>query len=169
MHNYSTIKTLFVSGLTLFIIACSGSSEKEGKQKPADTAVVNTPPSTEPTEVKNEQPVKKCFSNDGLQYNAVITMKLIGDQVMGMVTTEELESQKKETVDFEGSISKNQLTVKFKGTPPLMGKASEWTTRPWALATKEGKETLRIIFNAKNYDNNKWAETAYEFVLTDCK
>jgi len=171
MHTSSTIKTLLVFGLALFIIACNSSSEKKKKEKEkiVDTTVGNASSASEPPVIKIDQPIKKCFSNDGLQYRTIVTMKLIGDQVLGMVTTEELESHKKETADFEGSVSNNQLTIKFKATPPPFGKASEWTTRPWSLDTKTGKETLRIIFNAKNYETNKWAETVYEFALADCK
>ena len=63
--------------------------------------------------------------------------------------------------------------VKFTGTAPVVGSASEWTDKPWTIGQLEGKrqsmDVLHIIFNAKNYNTNKWEDSDYQFAQVECK
>lgn len=178
------IKTLITATLALFIISCnSAKKDKEATDKPAaDTAVATTaPPPTDDTAVAPAAAVaKKCFSNDGLKYTTTVTINFEGSKVSGTVTSEDMGSGKKETDTFDGIAKGDKLTVKFKGKAPVVGDASEWTTKPWtitqgtsasatSLATASSPEKLVIVFNAKNYETNKWGETGYEFALSNCK
>ena len=171
-------KTLFAAILALFVIACNSSSSNEKNPKKdnmtIDTSVAPAPPPTTPApNVKMEPAPGKCYSNIGLKYKTVITINIGSSEVSGNVTSEELGSGKKETTAFEGTFLNDKFTIKFKGTPPVIGAASEWTDKPWTLELLEGKgqwlEKLHIIFNAKNYETNKWSDTDYEFVLVECK
>lgn len=153
-----------------FILACNNSAQNKEKEKPvAETASVKPadPVVTEaaPAPVTTET---KCYSNEGLKYETVITVAFNGNTVSGNVMSRDLGDDKKETVKFSGTRDGNTLLVKFEGQPPVVGAASEWTNKPWKLETT-GKETLHIPFNAKNYDTNKWEETDYAYVLTPCK
>lgn len=175
MQTSLTFKTILAAGIALFIISCSNNSKEKVKiteitlqdikQEEKDVEPPPPPPpKPEPPMINAE---KKCFANDGLKYKTVVIFFLGGNIVMGNVTSEELDSGKKETTEFTGKLEENRITVKFKGNPPVVGVASEWTDKPWRIETKNGKENLHITFNAKNYESNKWEETDYEFVL--CK
>jgi len=89
--------------------------------------------------------------------------------LLGNVTSEDLGSGKKETAEFTGTKDGDKITVKFKGNPPVVGAASEWTDKPWIMKKEGGKETLKIVFNAKNYESNRWEEINYDFALVSCK
>jgi hypothetical protein len=176
MQTKQIIKAVFTTTIAFVIISCnSAKKDKEATNNPgADTAAATTPPPPPPTIDTTAAPavavVKKCFSNDGLKYNTVITVNYIStSEVDGSVTSQEMGSDKKEVVKFTGKVSGDKLTIKFDGKPPVIGDASEWTNNPWSIDNKVGKEKLHIIFNAKNYETNKWGDTSYEFALSDCK
>jgi hypothetical protein len=179
MQISSTFKTIFAAGIAMLIISCSDSKEKvkvqeitlqDVKQEEKDIE----PPPPPPPQVEIPSGAKKCYANDGLKYKTIITI-VFGDKntVTGNVTSEELESGKKENAAFEGTMEGIKFMVKFKGAPPVMGAASEWTDKPWTIEQLEGKgewmERLHITFNAKNYDTNKWADTDYQFAQVACK
>lgn len=174
MQTPSNLKTFLTASLALCIIACNNSKkEKDSTDKPADTAVVATPatppPVDTPPDTAMQTAVQKCYSNDGLKYSTVITINYsAGADVTGSVVNKDLETDKKEAAKFTGTVAGDKLTVKFAGTPPVMGTASQWTDKPWTI-NKSGKEKIVIVFNAKNYDTNKWADTDYEFELSSCK
>ncbi len=174
MQTPSNLKTFLTASLALFIIACNNSKkEKDSTDKPADTAVATTPttppPADNPPDTAMQTAVQKCYSNEGLKYATVITINFsAGADVTGSVVSKELETDKKEAAKFTGTVAGDKLTVNFVGKPPVMGAASAWTDKPWTI-TKSGKEKLTIVFNAKNYDTNKWADTDYEFELSGCK
>lgn len=169
----STIKTILAASLAFCIIACNNSAKKDKKEKQADTVIAETPPapppSTNPPGVEMKEPEKKCFTSDGLKYKTTINLTMGETDCIGTVTSEELESGKKESADFTGVISGEGMIIKFKGEPPVVGAASEWTNNAWTIKKKGSKETLYIIFNAKNYETNKWEDMDYQFEQTACK
>lgn len=175
MQISSIFKTIFAAGIALLIISCSDSKKKVKVTEVTlqDTVQeennVEPPPPT--AEISTD--VKKCFVSDGLKYKTVVTL-LFGkkngvDIVSGNVTSEELGSGKTERGVFEGTIDGDKFMIKFMGNPPTVGDASEWTDKPWKIKKEGGKETLLIVFNAKNYDTNKWKDTDYQFAMVDCK
>ena len=174
MRISSPFKTIFAAGIALLIISCSSNSKKKVKVQEITLEDIKQeekdvePP---PPKVDMKLVTKRCFANDGLKYKTVVTIYTGGDfnEVSGNVVSEEIDSNKKETTAFEGTISGDKLTIKFKGTAPVIGSASEWTDKPWTLKKAGGKETLLIVFNAKNYDTNKWADTDYQFAKVECK
>jgi len=174
MQSPSNLKTLLTASFALCIIACSNSKkDKDPTDKPADTAATttNTPPPVDniPADTAMQTAVQKCYSNDGLKYSTVITINYsAGADVTGSIVNKDLETDKKEATKFTGTVAGDKLTVKFAGTPPIMGAASQWTDKPWTIS-KSGKEKIVIVFNAKNYYTNKWGDTNYEFELSDCK
>ncbi|MCY7311051.1 MAG: hypothetical protein LH619_09750 [Chitinophagaceae bacterium] len=172
MQSPSNLKTFLTASLALCIISCNNSKkEKDEKEKPADTTVATTtpPPADNPPDTAMQSAEQKCYRNDGLKYSTVITINYsAGADVTGSIVNQDLETDKKEAAKFTGTVTGDKLTVKFVGKPPVMGAASEWTDKPWTI-NKSGKEKLIIVFNAKNYDTNKWAHTDYEFELSGCK
>ncbi|MDZ4806772.1 MAG: hypothetical protein SGI96_00720 [Bacteroidota bacterium] len=168
----SIIKTILTAGLAFIIIACNNSKkEKDKKENQTDTTVATTtpPPAEKPPDTAMQTAEQKCYRNDGLKYSTVITINYsAATDVTGSIVNKDLESDKKEAAKFTGTVTGDKLTVKFVGKPPVMGAASEWTVKPWTI-NKSGKEKLIIVFNAKNYDTNKWAHTDYEFELSGCK
>ena len=174
MQTQSIFKTFITSSLALFIISCNSSDKKnKTSDKPKDTAVADVqpppPPAENPPGVEIIPATKKCFSNDGMKYSVAITINMWEKEASGNVTSEELGSGQKTTATFTATVSGDALTVTFKGTPPVVGDASEWTTKPWTIKNKAGKEKLHIVFNAKNYETNKWADADYEFETVACK
>jgi hypothetical protein len=166
------LKIVFIASLFLLLACNSNSKEKTADKKQTDTTTPALPISPSPN-VEIKVANKKCFSNDGLKYKTVVTL-LFGHKegkeiVSGNVTSGEIDSGKPEKGVFEGTIDGDKLMIKFIGNPPIVGDASEWTDKPWTLKKVGGKETLHIIFNAKNYDTNKWKDTDYQFELVDCK
>lgn len=174
MQVFSRSKNFFTAGILFLLLACNSNStkEKEADKKQTDTVAPLPPP-----KVEVSPDVKKCYANDGLKYKTVVTLLFVKkngeDIVSGNVTSEELGSGKTERGVFEGTINGDKFMIKFVGNPPTTGDASEWTDKPWTLEHLPGKgqwmEKLHIIFNAKNYDTNKWEDTDYQFVMVDCK
>ena len=170
MQIFSNSKNFFTASLVLFMLACNSNSAKEKKveNKQTDTVVPPQPKA-------GISDLRKCFANDGLNYKTFITINFDGvrNEVSGNVTSEEIESGKKVTTPFEGTSDGIRFTIKFKGTPPVIGTGSEWTDKPWTIKHKEGKgqwmEQLFITFNAKNYDTNKWENSDYLFAQVECK
>jgi hypothetical protein len=179
MQISSAFKTIFAAGIALLIISCGDSKKKvkvqevtlqDIKQEEKDVEPPPPPPPKEdPPKVEVKNAMNKCFANDGLKYKTVINLSIGETDCIGIVTSEDLESGKKESTGFTGTISGDKLTIKFKGTAPVIGSASEWTDKPWSLKKDGGKETLHIVFSAKNYDTNKWKDTDYLFAPADCK
>ncbi len=167
----SNLKTLLTASFALCIIACNNSKkEKDSTDKPVDTAVASTPPPADnPPDTAMQTAEQKCYSNDGLQSSTLITINYsAGSAVTGNIVNKDLATDKKEVAKFTGTLNGDKLTVTFAGKTPVMGAASEWTDKPWTIK-KSGKEKLVIVFKAKNYDTNKWADTDYEFELSGCK
>ncbi len=173
MEAQKKIKFFIIVSITIFTIACNNA--KKGKDTANQSAETVESITTAPTlnklpDTARQTIVQKCYSNDGLKYSTVITINFMPDNnVTGKVMSQELDSDKKEVAKFTGSVTGDKLSVKFAGTPPMVGTGSEWTGNPWTIVSKSGKESIGIVFNAKNYETNKWSETDYAFVLTDCK
>jgi hypothetical protein len=170
----ATFKTILIATVTLFIISCNNDSKTKSEIKEMrleDVSSDNPPPTpkTDPPKVEMKEADKKCFANEGLKYKTTVEFSMGKTDFIGTVTSEEMNSDKKETADFSGVRSGEGLIVKFKGTPPVVGSASEWTGHVWTIKKKGNKESLYIIFNAKNYETNKWEDTDYEFKQIDCK
>ena len=108
---------------------------------------------------------EKCFVNDGLKYSTRISIFFKSPtEVNGTVTSTDLGTDAKETADFTGTSKGNELTITFKGKAPVIGDASTWTDKPWIIKKDaKGNSILSIIFNSKNYETNKWSDTAFEF------
>jgi hypothetical protein len=180
MQISTAFKTIFSAGVALFIFSCSNSKKDKVKVQEITLQDITheekkpeqpPPPPSPPKSPMPKIPVKeKCFVNDGLKYKTIISL-YVGDTsfVLGHVTSEELGSGEEKTTDFIGTLIDNKLPVNFRKEPPLMGDASEWTNKTWSLKKEGAKETLHIVFNAKNYDTNKWEDTDYRFVSVDCK
>lgn len=120
----------------------------------------------------NAQKKQKCFENDGLKYKTVVTINFLSaspitGMVAGTVTSREYDAETTAKTDFTGTISNHTLKIKFKGTSPATGNATEWTNKPWILKKNKGVENLYIIFHSKNYDTKKWSNTTAEF--TTCQ
>jgi hypothetical protein len=137
----------------------TGITNNSQEQKPSQPATSTTSPAKEETVTSSE----KCFSSDGLKYTVTIKMKINGDEVSGQLASTDAGSNQTKASDFSGTITGEKLNIKFKGNPPVIGDASEWTNNPWTLDKSGKKETLLIIFNAKNYETSKWEDQKYEF------
>jgi len=186
MQTHFKFRTILAASLSLLIISCNNS--KKDKETVQEIKLVDIkqeeekrpepppppPPKEDPPKVEMKEAIKKCYANNGLKYATVITIYFADEvnTVVGNVSSEDLESGKKETAEFTGTKEGDKIKVKFKGNAPVVGAASEWTDKPWTIVTKEGKgntEYLSIVFNAKNYDTNKWKDTEFLFSLVDCK
>ena len=173
MQTPLKIRTILIASLAILLFACN--NDKKGKDTANQSvetveSTATNPALITPADTSRQTVVQKCYSNDGLKYSIVITINYMPEnKVTGKVMSKELDSDKKEVAKFTGSVTGDKLTVTFVGTTPMVGTASEWTGKPWTIVNKSGKESLGIIFNAKNYETNKWAETNYEFVLADCQ
>ena len=185
MQTLSTFKRILIAVIALFILSCNNDSKKITADEVKIETIRDTftepepPPPPPPPPASNETFIPqleikaeetKCFANEGLKYKTTVTLGFNKSEASGFVTSEDLESGKKRSTGFKGSRNGNEFTVTFIDVePPDMGVASEWTNQPWTIKKVDGKEILSIIFNAKNYDNNKWENLPYEFELTDCK
>ena len=170
MQTKSILKS-FIMATTIFSIMACNNSVKKNKNtgKSIDTEARVTQPPVQNIPVVEMMRTRKCFSNDGLKYS--VTIKLIylsATEVTGSVVSRETETNKIATARFLGMIDGNKVIVQFRGNPPIVGVASEWTSKPWTLENKSGKERINILFNAKNYETNKWIETNYEFEIVAC-
>jgi hypothetical protein len=153
-----------------FIVSCG---TKKPKTKEEDASVTNStqeqntslpaPSTTSPGKEETVNSSEKCFSSDGLKYTVTIKMKINGGEVSGQLASTEAGSNQTKTADFNGTLTGEKLMIKFNGNPPVIGDASEWTNNPWILDKSGKKETLLIIFNAKNYETNNWEDQKYEF------
>jgi len=172
MRTHSLLLLLLLAGFISFT-GCDNSVKKDKAVKETmDAATTDTPPQppvTNPPGVEMKVAPKKCYTNEGLKYKIVVVINFGETDVVGNITSEETSSGEIHTTAFEGKLSGKTITAVFKGTPPPAGDASEWTTKPWTIENKQGKEILHIVFNAKNYETNKWADMDYEFTATDCK
>lgn len=153
---------------SVFLVSCSSKDKTKTTIELKDIKrETDTEPPPPPPPVKDEtsNAVQKCFENDGLKYAVKINMTIAGNEVKGQLASTETGSNQTETKEFSGTVEGDNLKVKFEGTPPVIGDASEWTDKPWMLAkTKKGNaEILLIIFNAKNYQTNKWEDQKFEF------
>ena len=173
MQTQLKIRTILIASLAFLLVNCNNAKKEKdtAKQSVETTGTTTTTPTLNSLpDTAQQTVVQKCYTNDGLKYSTAITINYMPDNtITGKVTSKELDSDKKEVAKFTGSIAGDKLIIKFVGTPPLVGTASEWTSNPWTIVSKPGKESIGIVFNAKNYETNKWAETYYVFVLTDCK
>lgn len=117
---------------------------------------------------------KKCFSGKGLTYDVVVTIEKNADSLItGTVESRDLESEQTESASFTGTVKGKIFYIKFDAKPPVVGKASQWTEKPWTLVDEVGKSSfpymLHIPFRAKNYDTNKWEDTEYIYTPVDCQ
>lgn len=166
------VKILLVASFSLFIFSCNSSKKDEQKKETiADTLTTDIPihGDTEGTRLAPPNsilPGKKCFSNEGLKYNMRIEINYDSPtEVIGTVTSTDAGTGTSTSAKFSGVIEGDKLTVTFQDKKPVIGDASEWTNKPWTITDKK----ISILFNAKNYDTNKWKETNYDFELSDCK
>lgn len=167
MKKYSIMKlliTIFIS-LVVFTSCNSGNNSRKdnkGTLKESTPAAEVTSP-IEPVTATQAQ-VPKCFQNDGLKYRTIIQLNYLSPtDVAGTVSVDEYSNKLTDKQRFSGTIKGNEITVKFMSKPPEAGSSSEWTNKPWTIITTDSVEVLKIIFNAKNFETNQWAETAYEF------
>lgn len=176
MQITSLFKTFFTAGIVVCIISCNSDSKQQVKVTEVTLQDITQekekrpePPPPPPPKVEMKEAEKKCYTNDGLQYKTVVTIFSGGNDVVGNVSSEDLGSGNKQTTEFTGTISGEAMIIKFKGEPPVVGATSEWTNNVWTIKKTGGKEILHIIFNAKNYETNKWQDTDYKFEKVDCK
>lgn len=174
-------KLIIAASFALFILACNNDKSKKLTTKTEvnlenitqEEKNVEPPPPPPPTTMPPKVEMLSCYANDGLKYKTVINIIQSSEGVKGNVSSEEYDSGKKEVAEFTGIMDGNKLTVKFKGKPPVIGDASEWTDKPWRIEKVEGKgntpELLYIIFKAKDHETNKWKDTEYIFAAVDCK
>lgn len=172
--------------LPVFLLAAciAFTSCKNKKDKAADKPVSGTstnsgtdsPPPPPPPPVKpplpspdtshrvnGEKTVSRCFINQGLKYETRITIHIGEQHVMGTVESQETGASRGKSSVFEGTIDGDKIKIRFAGATPVIGDASEWTDKPWILDKSGKEEKLLIIFNAKNYETNKWEDMKYEF------
>lgn len=167
-------RTALVTAGILLLISCNdskkGKKEKENNAAPHDTAVSSTAPASNNTAPAAPEAVTEtvCYENEGLKYKTFISISFTTTTTAGYVNSEELESGKKESASFEGTLSGDLLTVNFKKTPPVVGSASEWTQKPWKVVRGGNNPRLMIPFKAKNYDTNQWEERDYTFSKIEC-
>lgn len=101
------------------------------------------------------------YCNNGLKYaSKVVLINLTASTVQGKFSTVEYNTEDTIIVDFNGARKGNNLYIKFNGTSPVVGDATEWTNRPWII---KGNKLL-IPFRAKNYTTNKWGVSFGEFI-----
>lgn len=173
------LKPILAATFALMFFACNNSKKdkvkvteitlqdikQEEEQKP------EPPPPPPPKVEVAPVTLNHCFSNEGLKYTTTIKLGFNGKQVVGYVESSEIGSGEIKSAFFEGTKNGNELKVEFnpKNQAPIIGDASEWTDKPWSIKKDGGKETLHIVFNAKNYETNKWQDTDYKFEKVDCK
>ena len=175
MRHKTSVTKPFIIAVLLFFTACNNvKKNKDATDISAEASVGKDtiqpppPPSGNPPGVEMKATEKKCFTSEGLKYTTSINISIGGTECAGTITSEEMGSGKKETARFSGLLSGEAIIVKFEGKPPVVGDASEWTDNVWTIKKTGKKETLTIIFNAKNYETNKWQLTDYQFEQVDC-
>lgn len=154
----------------VFMISCNNSSKTKTEKNidTSDTPIPLDTPSAKPPS-NGESTVTRCFESNGLKYKVTINLSTGPDELGGMLYSEEMGSGKIDSIAFSGTPSGEELSVSFDGTPPPVGDASEWLNKSWRLRGKPGSEKLYILFNAKNYETNKWKETEYGFEQVNCR
>jgi len=174
MQIFLKFKSILTASLALLIIACNNDKPKrvtvqevtlqDIKQEESAPEPPPPPPPLLPPKIDSGETVQMCFKNEGLKYTTTINM-FVGDKhISGQVVAEEIGGNNTTIIeDFDGTITGKTLNIKFKNKPPVIGAASEWTDKPWTIKKNGGKETLLIVFNAKNYETNKWEDITYEF------
>ena len=158
MQTQLKIRTILFASLAFLLFGCNNAKKEKdtAKQSVETTGTTTTTPTLNSLpDTAQQTVVQKCYTNDGLKYSTAITINYMPDNnITGKVTSKELDSDKKDVAKFTGSIAGDKLIIKFVGTPPLVGTASEWTSNPWTIVSKTGKESIGIVFNAKNYETN---------------
>ncbi len=148
----------------LFVSCAQGKKGKKEEPKQSEEISTHADSSGVSPDLSADAVAEKCFENIGLKYNVRISIFFnSATTVSGSVTSTESAGNSEEKSEFTGTRNGDELTIKFTGKPPVVGDASEWTDKPWHLKT--GNSSLSIIFSAKNYETNKWAETEYTFEL----
>ena len=102
-----------------------------------------------------------CFKNAGLKDEQIVSLKIDESRVTGTYRIiRDYDSESAETFNFTGTASGRALKVKFKGNklPSPSMKSLNWT-----LLDDGEKQVLRIRFNSKNYETNKFEDTSVEF------
>jgi len=102
-----------------------------------------------------------CFKNAGLKDEDTVTLNIDETRVTGTYKImRDYSSDTVETFDFTGTRTGKTLKVKFKGNKlPSPGMKS----LDWTLSEDGEKEILRIKFNGKNYDTNKFEDSLVDF------
>jgi len=102
-----------------------------------------------------------CFKNEGLKDEETVTLNIDETRVTGTYKImRDYSSDTVETFDFTGTRTGKTLKIKFKGNKlPLPSMKS----LNWTLDDDGTKQTLRIKFNAKNYDTNKFEDSLVDF------
>jgi hypothetical protein len=128
MHYHKfPFRTAALFAILLFTACTNQSAESTKGDKDTGNVSGTVNKDTGTTNVQAPEPIKACFSNDGLKYNMVITLSISGDTLTGNVSSTELDSGKEEKTNFSGTVRDTKLTVRFEGNPPPAGAASEWT------------------------------------------
>ena len=102
-----------------------------------------------------------CFKNGGLRDEETVTVNIDESRVTGTYKImRDYSPDTIETFDFTGTLTGKTLKVKFKGNklPSPAMKSLNWT-----LDDDGTKQTLRIKFNEKNYDTNKFEDSLVDF------
>lgn len=94
------------------------------------------------------------YCNNGLRYQLKV------DMASNTFISSEYSSGDSVVTPFKVTKKGNNLTVIFNGSKPIVGDATEWTSRPWIL---KGNKLL-IPFKSKDYTTNKWRVSFSEFV-----
>ena len=102
-----------------------------------------------------------CFKNAGLKDEETVLLKIDESRVTGTYKImRDYSPDTVETFDFSGTRVGETLKVKFKGNKlpsPNMKSLN------WVLDDDGSKLTLRIKFNGKNYETNKFEDMVVEF------
>src|SRR5688572_24348674 len=113
-------KTILTASIALLLIACNNDKPKKLKvqeirledikqEDPKVEPPPPPPPQTDPPKIELVKAPAKCFVSDGLNYKTTIKISYDDNEVVGNVTSEELETGKTETKEFTGTIKGDQL------------------------------------------------------------
>jgi hypothetical protein len=153
--------------ITVFFSWVLFNSCNSGNDSPKDNTETNTTDSgiTPPAEKETttQIPGPKCFQNDGLQNKITVLINYFSAvDVGGTVAINDYNGKPLDKQRFNGTVKGNEISVRFMNKFPEVGGSSEWKDKPWTIRTASDGEVLRIVFNAKNFETNQWAEMAYE-------
>lgn len=121
------------------------------------------PPPPPPAGSDKMETIEKCYINRGLKYETTVKIKIAEVDATGTVSSQEIGTDNITTTPFTATLNKDGINVTFRGTPPPVGDASEWTSKPWNIHPSGKTEVLEIIFNAKDYNTNQWKDTKFAF------